>query len=356
MEVRLWRQSNRLVAGAEGVGGGRDRASPARTCSGGSRCTRRRTTRSRRGRCTRPTAARSRTATPSRATCATRCRPSSASSRCSSSGGRPPSIDSTQWIAEAAKQVDGAFRPDAHARLPAPPRLRAAEEGPGAGRHPTRARRARRGRRRPDRLLRGARRARDRAVRVRHRAGLAARAPEPRAARGGPDRLPRWSSAARCSTSAAARRSRWPTTSSRTCTCTTPRASPRCGRCSRGVPGVGEVLDEDGKREYGLDHPRSGELVLIAEPDAWFTYYYWLDDDKAPGLRAHRRHPPQARLRPGRAVPRPGDPRAAARDRLAAGAQEARLPHADGRDPARRVAGARARTGGSRTTRRRARC
>ena len=49
-----------------------------------------------------------------------------------------------------------------------------------------------------------------------------------------------------------------------------------------GVPGVGEVLDEAGKREYGLDHDRSGELVLIAEPDAWFTYYYWEDDAKAP--------------------------------------------------------------------------
>jgi predicted AlkP superfamily pyrophosphatase or phosphodiesterase len=49
-----------------------------------------------------------------------------------------------------------------------------------------------------------------------------------------------------------------------------------------GLDGVGEVLDEAGKREYGLDHERSGELVLIADPDAWFTYYYWLDDNKAP--------------------------------------------------------------------------
>jgi predicted AlkP superfamily pyrophosphatase or phosphodiesterase len=49
-----------------------------------------------------------------------------------------------------------------------------------------------------------------------------------------------------------------------------------------GVPGVGEVLDEAGKREYGLDHERAGELVLIAEPDSWFTYYYWEDDAKAP--------------------------------------------------------------------------
>jgi predicted AlkP superfamily pyrophosphatase or phosphodiesterase len=48
------------------------------------------------------------------------------------------------------------------------------------------------------------------------------------------------------------------------------------------LPGVGEVLDEAGKAAHGLDHPRSGELVLVADPDAWFTYYYWLDDAAAP--------------------------------------------------------------------------
>jgi len=41
-------------------------------------------------------------------------------------------------------------------------------------------------------------------------------------------------------------------------------------------------LDEEGKRAYGLDHPRSGDLVLISEKDAWFTYYYWEDDSRAP--------------------------------------------------------------------------
>ena len=50
----------------------------------------------------------------------------------------------------------------------------------------------------------------------------------------------------------------------------------------KNVPGVADVLDESGKKEHQLDHPRSGELVAIAEPDAWFTYYYWLDDSKAP--------------------------------------------------------------------------
>ena len=48
------------------------------------------------------------------------------------------------------------------------------------------------------------------------------------------------------------------------------------------LPGVERVLDDAAKRDAGLDHPRSGELVAIAKPDKWFSYYYWLDDDRAP--------------------------------------------------------------------------
>ncbi|MBN2490467.1 MAG: alkaline phosphatase family protein, partial [Planctomycetes bacterium] len=48
------------------------------------------------------------------------------------------------------------------------------------------------------------------------------------------------------------------------------------------VAGVGEVLDRTGQARLGLDHARSGELVLLAAPGRWFTYYYWLDDDRAP--------------------------------------------------------------------------
>jgi predicted AlkP superfamily pyrophosphatase or phosphodiesterase len=47
-------------------------------------------------------------------------------------------------------------------------------------------------------------------------------------------------------------------------------------------PGVARVLDRAGQAEFGLDHERSGELVAVAEPGAWFTYYYWLDDRRAP--------------------------------------------------------------------------
>lgn len=46
--------------------------------------------------------------------------------------------------------------------------------------------------------------------------------------------------------------------------------------------GVAQVLGEGDKQLHHLAHPRSGELIAIAQPNAWFTYYYWLDDTRAP--------------------------------------------------------------------------
>lgn len=48
------------------------------------------------------------------------------------------------------------------------------------------------------------------------------------------------------------------------------------------VPGVEEVLAGEERNKYGLGHDRCGELVAVASKNAWFTYYYWLDDKKAP--------------------------------------------------------------------------
>ncbi len=48
------------------------------------------------------------------------------------------------------------------------------------------------------------------------------------------------------------------------------------------TPGVAEVWDFASKVENGLAHPRAGDLVAIAQENAWFTYYYWLDDARAP--------------------------------------------------------------------------
>jgi predicted AlkP superfamily pyrophosphatase or phosphodiesterase len=32
----------------------------------------------------------------------------------------------------------------------------------------------------------------------------------------------------------------------------------------------------------GINHPRAGDLIAVANEQSWFTYYYWLDDARAP--------------------------------------------------------------------------
>ena len=42
------------------------------------------------------------------------------------------------------------------------------------------------------------------------------------------------------------------------------------------------VLGAKEKAAAGIDDPRAGDLIAIAPENAWFTYYYWLDDERAP--------------------------------------------------------------------------
>ncbi len=46
--------------------------------------------------------------------------------------------------------------------------------------------------------------------------------------------------------------------------------------------GIAEVWGAAEKKVHGLDHPRAGDLIAVADERAWFTYYYWLDDKCAP--------------------------------------------------------------------------
>ncbi|PKA99543.1 putative AlkP superfamily pyrophosphatase or phosphodiesterase [Flavobacteriaceae bacterium MAR_2009_75] len=48
------------------------------------------------------------------------------------------------------------------------------------------------------------------------------------------------------------------------------------------VTGVEKVLSGEEIEKANLAHERCGDLVAIAGPDSWFTYYFWLDDAKAP--------------------------------------------------------------------------
>ncbi|MEM6674696.1 MAG: nucleotide pyrophosphatase/phosphodiesterase family protein [Planctomycetota bacterium] len=64
--------------------------------------------------------------------------------------------------------------------------------------------------------------------------------------------------------------------------CQGPRAIAAATEVLEGLDGVAEVLDDEGKRSAGVDHPRAGQLVALSEPDAWFTYYYWSDRTSEP--------------------------------------------------------------------------
>ena len=48
------------------------------------------------------------------------------------------------------------------------------------------------------------------------------------------------------------------------------------------LPGVERVFAGTQRRELGLDHARSGELILLAARGAWFAHDYWLEDARRP--------------------------------------------------------------------------
>ena len=336
----------------EDLGGGQARAirpSPAPTCSGGT--TWRRASRSarRRGRSTRPTGASSPTATPSRRACATSSRAKLGPFPLFQFWGPGTTIASTRWIAEAAKHVIGAHRPtltlvylphldydlQRHGPDESHPRSRSrctiSTRSPATSSLPPR--------RRPERR---------RPVRIRHHAGRRSGASQPRAARGGPPCGARGGRGrdARSRRIPGLRRLRPP---DRACLCR--RAEPRGCRCAAAARSRRAWT----RCSTGPASARTASTIRARasssrspKPNAWFTYYYWLDDGRAPDfartVEIHRKpgyDPVELFLDPAIRLPE-------ARARRAAREAPPRLAHAHGRDPARCRRSSKARTAASR--------
>ena len=47
-------------------------------------------------------------------------------------------------------------------------------------------------------------------------------------------------------------------------------------------PRIDRILDKQAQKDFHLSHDRSGDLVAVAKKGSWFTYYYWLSDKSAP--------------------------------------------------------------------------
>jgi predicted AlkP superfamily pyrophosphatase or phosphodiesterase len=48
------------------------------------------------------------------------------------------------------------------------------------------------------------------------------------------------------------------------------------------IPEVDEILTGEERAKYHLAHERSGEIVVLAKPTAWFAYNFWPKDEYAP--------------------------------------------------------------------------
>ncbi len=48
------------------------------------------------------------------------------------------------------------------------------------------------------------------------------------------------------------------------------------------INGIELILDKEEQKEYHMNNRRSGDYVVMADEQSWFTYYYWMDDQKAP--------------------------------------------------------------------------
>ena len=46
--------------------------------------------------------------------------------------------------------------------------------------------------------------------------------------------------------------------------------------------GVEKVLDQEAQKKLGINHERSGDFIVVAKKNTWFSYYWWTDDERAP--------------------------------------------------------------------------
>jgi hypothetical protein len=50
------------------------------------------------------------------------------------------------------------------------------------------------------------------------------------------------------------------------------------------VEGIDQVLAGDERSQVAMDHPRSGEAILISTANSWQAYYWWEDDSRCPSF------------------------------------------------------------------------
>ena len=63
-----------------------------------------------------------------------------------------------------------------------------------------------------------------------------------------------------------------------------PSSIDRCKAIFENTEGVAKVLDANAQEAAQINHERTGDLFMIAQPGYWFTYDYWINSANAPGF------------------------------------------------------------------------
>ena len=65
------------------------------------------------------------------------------------------------------------------------------------------------------------------------------------------------------------------------------RATAAARSALEGLPGIERILDRKEQALLSLDHPRSGDLLLIAQAGQWFAYPWWTKKELTPDFASH---------------------------------------------------------------------
>lgn len=69
--------------------------------------------------------------------------------------------------------------------------------------------------------------------------------------------------------------------------CRDARAAASAREALTGLPGIESILDRREQAALGMDHPRGGDLLLVAEVGKWFAYPWWTERKQAPDFATH---------------------------------------------------------------------
>lgn len=50
------------------------------------------------------------------------------------------------------------------------------------------------------------------------------------------------------------------------------------------IDGIASAVTGQQRSQFNLNHLRSGDCILVSQPNSWQAYYWWLDDQHAPGF------------------------------------------------------------------------